>query len=352
MSKKNKGMHLHYRKDRDCWEIREFVGGKRKRHATGFSSRKDAEEKLAELLIQKTPIKKASSIGQILTYYTKEHIPTISRPDVALANLERIIPFWATMTLEEICKSKSLEYYEYRKREYIQWQKMYGQSGSKILSASSVRRELEQLQAAITFAYKQNVIEHNPFIWKPEKSKSRTRWLTRKEAANLILAARKSDQASDYLPLFILIGVYTGARMTAILKLRWTDVDLDNGIIDFTTNDLSEKKKGAKTRIPPRLIRRLRAHKKRGVEMGYVLHKNQEPIKNPKKSFKTACKKAGLEDVTIHTLRHTCASWLIQNNVSPAKIAKHLGHTSSRMIEQTYGHLSESHLEEIMEVFG
>jgi len=42
----------------------------------------------------------------------------------------------------------------------------------------------------------------------------------------------------------------------------------------------------------------------------------------------------------------------IQKNVSPAKIAKHLGHTSPRMIEQTYGHLSETHLEEIMDVFG
>jgi len=352
MPKKNKGIHIQYRKDRNCWEIREFIGGKRKRHATGFSCRQNAEEKLAEILIQKTTIRKTSSIGQVLTYYTKEHVPTISRPDVALANLERIIPFWANMKLEDICKSKSLEYYEYRKREYIQWQKMYGQSGDKILSKASVRRELEQLQAAVTFAYKHSVIESNPFIWKPEKSKSRTRWLTRKEAATLIRAARQSEQARDYLPLFILIGIYTGARMTAILKLRWTDVDLENGIIDFTRNDLSEKKKGAKTRIPPRLLWRLRAHKTRGVEIGYVLHINQAPIKNPKKSFKTACKKAELEDVTIHTLRHTCASWLIQKNVSPAKIAKHLGHTSPRMIEQTYGHLSETHLEEIMEAFG
>lgn len=53
MPKTNNGIHIHYRKDRKCWEIREFVNGKRKRHATGLSSREAAEEKLAEVIVQK-----------------------------------------------------------------------------------------------------------------------------------------------------------------------------------------------------------------------------------------------------------------------------------------------------------
>lgn len=140
--------------------------------------------------------------------------------------------------------------------------------------------------------------------------------------------------------------------MTAILRLRWVDVDLDNGIIDFTVNDISNKKKGAITRIPRRLLRLMRAHRKYGVSMGYVIQNNQAPLLGLKRSYKTACTRAGLSDVTIHTLRHTCASWLIQGNVSTDKIAKHLGHTSPRMIEQTYGHLAPDHLDEVMDAFG
>lgn len=351
MSKRNKGIHIHYRKDRNCWEIREFVRGKRKRHATGISCLKEAEEQLAEIIVTKETIKQCDSIGHILTFYIGDHVPTISRPDVALASIERLIPFWGELSLKEISKSKSLEYYEYRKKEYKRWQIKHHQSGKKYLSKSSVRRELEQLQAAITHAYKNNLIENNPFIWKPEKSKPKTRWLTRNECAELIRAARKSPQSKDYLPLFILIAVYTGARMSAILNLKWEDIDLERALIDFTKNDTNNKKRGAKTIIPPRLLPRLKAHRKRGTDSGYVLHINQNPIKNPKRAYKTACNNARLKDVTIHTLRHTCASWLTQSSVSSVKIAKHLGHTSPRMIETTYGHLNPNHLDEIKSAF-
>ena len=36
-----------------------------------------------------------------------------------------------------------------------------------------------------------------------------------------------------HLPLFILIGLYTGARKEAILSLRWSQVDLTSNRIDF-----------------------------------------------------------------------------------------------------------------------
>ena len=45
---KNKGIHIKYRDEpkRKCWEVVEYIRGKLKRHATGFSSREDAEENL------------------------------------------------------------------------------------------------------------------------------------------------------------------------------------------------------------------------------------------------------------------------------------------------------------------
>lgn len=346
MSKKNKGIHLHYRKGRDCWEIREFVGGKRKRHATGFSCREDAEKSLAEILVKNTKIEKCPTLGKIISYYVEEHLPTLKRPGTAIKCIERLIPFWSEIGLDDIRKSKSLEYCEYRKREFVQWQKMYSYKSKRELSLATVRREIEQLQAAINYAYKDNIINIRPYVWKPNKSKPRSRWITVSEAARLLKASRNIERARDHLPIFILIALYTGARSEAIFRLRWQKVDLDRGYIDFTNPSDSQNKQAAIVSIADKLLGHLKRHKRYGTDAGYVIHVNQAPIKSVKTSFKSACKNADLEDVTPHILRHTAISWRMHRKVPTYEIAKLVGHSSPQMIEQVYGHLSPDHLKD------
>lgn len=52
-----------------------------------------------------------------------------------------------------------------------------------------------------------------------------------------------------------------------------------------------------------------------------------------------ARKAAGLNGVNFHRLRHTYASLLIDQNVSPKKIQARLGHASITETMDTYGHL-------------
>jgi integrase len=70
-----------------------------------------------------------------------------------------------------------------------------------------------------------------------------TFWLTRSEFAKLLWAARKASKARGHLPLFMLLAIYTGRRKEAILSLRWANVDLDNGTIDFRRQGQAETKK-------------------------------------------------------------------------------------------------------------
>ena len=100
----------------------------------------------------------------------------------------------------------------------------------------------------------------------PERPEPKDRWLTRNEAARLIRASR-TPQARLYLPLYILIGLYTGRRKEAILSLRWPQVDLAAGVIDFDTpgRRRTNKKRG-KAPIPPRLLPHLRRARKRGSD--------------------------------------------------------------------------------------
>jgi integrase len=121
----------------------------------------------------------------------------------------------------------------------------------------TVRRELGVLRAAINYAHRNGILTRVVAIHLPDRPPARDRWLTRSAAARLVAGAlgftfvhcsdirtrrekwvvcdRERAHARLHLPLFILLGLYTGARKEAILSLRWLQVDLEGGRIDFNT---------------------------------------------------------------------------------------------------------------------
>lgn len=60
-------------------------------------------------------------------------------------------------------------------------------------------------------------------------------------------------------------------------------------------------------------------------------------INTVKRSFKTSCKKAGIEKLRFHDLRHTCATRLVESGIPLHTVAKLLGHSSIRTTER-YSH--------------
>lgn len=185
----------------------------------------------------------------------------------------------------------------------------------------------------------------------PAKPESRKRWLTREEAAKLIRAAR-TEKARLYMPLFILLGIYTGRRKEAILSLRCPQVDLERGVIDFEVpgRGRTKKQRGA-VPIPSHLLAHLKRARKRGTELGYVLHINGNPIGDIKKGFAAACERAGIEDATPHTLRHTAATWLMQSGVKTWEAAGFLA-MSEKMLIDLYGHHHPGYMRAAAEAIG
>jgi integrase len=259
-------------------------------------------------------------VTDILNDYVLEHGAEVMASDRIAYAVPPLTDFFEGNTVADITEETCRRYHETRAR-----------------SAGTVRRELGVLRAAINHAHKRGRLTRVVPVNLPERPPARERWLTRSEVARLLRAAM-TPQARLYLPLFILVALYTGRRKQAVLALRWAQVDLVAGRIDFDVPGRSRtNKRRGKVPIPPRLLPHLRRARRRGSDVGYVLHVDGARIGDIKKGFKAACDRAGLAGVSPHTLKHTCATWLMQAGTDLWTAAGFLS-TSVEVLQNTYGH--------------
>jgi integrase len=74
-----------------------------------------------------------------------------------------------------------------------------------------------------------------------------------------------------------------------------------------------------------------------------------ERIGDVKKSFATACKRAGISNFQMHDMRHTCAAWPVSNGVSMIELRVLLGHSTIKMTER-YAHLAPENLRKAVSI--
>lgn len=330
MPRPNRGPYLKFIEDRGKYYIHWSEVGVVRKRSTGTSEREEAQIALADFIrerqIRQQPKGPADPsqylISDALALYAELHAPTTKTPERIAYAIEALLDFWEGNTVAQISKQTCRAYMAHRQR-----------------SNGTMRRELGVLKASLNFAFSEGRLTRVPPVSLPEKPKGKDRWLTRQEAAALLNAARTaSGSVRLYLPLFILIGLYTGARKGAILSLRWPQVDLHNGMIDFLPlGEQQSDKKRPKIPIPNRLLGPLKRAKLRGSDLGYVVHQDGKKLNDVKHSFGSACRKAGIAGVTPHTLRHTCGTWLAQKGVPLFEIGGWLGQNNERTVE-LYAH--------------
>ena len=352
MPKKNKGPHLWWRADRGEWTIRWYERGIRRIATTGTSDRREAEAALARHLVEvgRPPERPRDPherlIADVLADYGDERGYVVADPKRLAFSIAPLVAYWGAKPVSAIREASCRAY----------------QRNRLGIGAGTVRRELGTLQAALNHDHRQGRLTVPVWVWKPSPPAPKDRWLTRQEAAALLRAARRDRRARLYLPLFILVGLYTGARKEAVLALRWHQVDLDHGLIDFRDPGKADtNKRRAMMPIPRRLMTLLRLARRRGSDVGYVIarppskprtgrslpeaHTAPRPLANIRHGFDGAVRRAGLQGVTPHTLRHTCATWLTMSGVPMEETARWLGHTSYATTERVYAHHAPDYLE-------
>lgn len=339
MPRPARGPYLEWNADRGRWYILYREAGRTRERSTGTSDREEANRQLAEFILSQRTREAGGPrdpsqfpIADALALYGAEQAPNVTDPTRIGYAITALLPFWGNRMAGDITKQTCRAYAKHRDK-----------------APGTVRKELGTLRAALNYAKGEGRLTWVPVVHLPPKPQGKDRWLTRSEAAALLNAARNGHESTrGYLPLFILLGLYTGARKGAILALRWPQVDLEASRIDFNEPGLARTSKGrAKQPIPDRLLAFLRLAKRRGSDLGYVVHRDGERVGNIKRGFNAASTKAALADVTPHTLRHTCGTWLAQQGVPLDKIGGWLGHTDAQTT-QLYRHHHPDYMNEAL----
>ncbi|MHB1665336.1 MAG: tyrosine-type recombinase/integrase, partial [bacterium] len=80
----------------------------------------------------------------------------------------------------------------------------------------------------------------------------------------------------------------------------------------------------------------------------YLFNENGRKLGDFRRSFKTACRNAGLKDMRIHDLRHVFASKMVMNGTSLYITGELLGHRTTQMTKR-YSHLVPETLRKAVE---
>lgn len=289
------------------------------------------------------------SVADILIVYLQDKADATARPNETKAMIGRLNEYWGEKLASDIKGNTCRGYVKHR-------------DGSK-----GARRDLEVLRAAVNYYHAEHGLDPLPKVTLPEKGEPRERWLTRQEVAALLRAARKTPQCG-HLVRYIMIGLYTGTRSTAILGLQWMPnttggyVNLDQGVIYRKAEGerVAHNKRKTPVKVPPRLLRFLQywkaADERETVDgetafLRYLVRYQGQKVTKINKAFRKIRVVAGLDEKVVpHSLRHTRATWLAHKGVNAQDAAASLGLTVEEY-ERTYSHVSPDFQESAANAF-
>lgn len=243
-------------------------------------------------------------------------------------------------------------------------QTMYNKMLEDGLSPRTVRYTHTILKNALQQAVKWGKLYRNPadLVDLPRQKKEEMKVLTPEQAARFM-------EATVYSPwkAFFSLLLASGMRPGEALGLKWSDIDFKNKRVTVNRALVRtagggwklEEPKTARSRrtipLPASVMADLEEHKKNQAaeklkakpgtynDQGFVFAaSNGEPMSDKnifRRHFKPLLEAAGLPDIRLYDLRHTCATLLLASGVNPKVVSERLGHASVTLTLDTYSHV-------------
>ncbi|MDQ2905673.1 MAG: site-specific integrase [Chloroflexota bacterium] len=255
---------------------------------------------------------------------------------------------------------------ELKKLTPRQVQKFYTDKESEGLEKVSVRNIHRVLHTALGNAVRWGLVSQNVSdkVAPPQAQKRKLTILSKEQLNRLIQVAGKHEN----MDAFIKLAVTTGMRHSEMLALQWDDIDFETNILQvrrsvafiggqgFISGSPKTESGERVIMLPQLVIRALHKHKERQEEQrkrcgerwknkNLVFcnkHGEYMYLSDNLSRYRKVLAEAGLPPITMHSLRHNVATFLINVlKYPPSLVQALLGHSSAAITLNIYTHTDD-----------
>lgn len=207
------------------------------------------------------------------------------------------------------------------------------------VSVQTINNDHIILKHCLNVARRKRLLSTNPatLVPIPCAHNERDRVLTAAEWERLYGAA------APHLKPILLTAYHLGQRLGEILNLTWDRVDLHRGIITLRAVDTKTNRPRQVPMTPQVKAMLSELSRVRDIAHKHVFVYQRNPVLEVKTAFRTACRKAEIENLRFHDLRHCAATNLRRAGVDTTTAMQIIGHKSPLMWKR-YNSVAESDL--------
>src|SRR5712692_4335786 len=362
--------------------------GKARRRGSGSvfrrPERKGGKEWVAQIILEdgstrqryfKTQAEADAALNEML--YEQRHGTLITEKDQTVKHL---LEHW----LENVHKPaiRTASYVEYRriidkhlipalghlKLQQLTIQRveaLYMEKQDGGLSAGSVREIHAVLHQALSYAVRHNLVSRNvcDHVTLPRLKRFEIQPLTMEQAQQLLVGSKGHRFEALYT-----LALTTGMREGELLALRWSDINFEQGYLQvrrtvrrirgqgFKENEPKTAAGRRRIALSPFLIGVLKTHRSRQEQARQRAGSSWEEHDlvfcniygsfmdqaHFRATFQTILKKAGLQPMRFHDLRHSAATLLLAMGVHAKVVQELLGHSNISITLNIYSHVLPS----------
>jgi integrase len=364
--------HIRRRGERS-WELKfdtgvdPLTGRRMTRYHSFKGTKRDAQAELVRLMdatARGTYIDPSkTTLGEFLDRWERDWAAINVTPKTLERYAEllkvHVRPHLAALPVQKLAPAHLAELYGKLLRE---GRRPRGEEAAAGLSPRTVGHVHRVLHKALNVAVEWGVTHRNvvSVVTPPKVSSTEIEILDEDQARRILQQLRGRS-----LYMIALLGLTTGMRRGELLALRWRDVDLDGATLRVEQSIEQTKSGGLRFKAPKTkhgrriialaasVVAELRLHWKRQQEQrlrlgmgktpddGLVLSRWGGAPRSPNsvtKEWSRALAELGLPAVSLHALRHTHASQLIDSGMDVVTISRRLGHSSPTITLNVYAH--------------
>lgn len=297
--------------------------GSRKRHSLGTTDRVTAEAQARRVWETQVTGSGLATVGDIVDAYLgpkkkPRGVPDDKRKREAWAAAKA---YWGHLDPQVVDEAVSLGYPAWRRR-----------------SVNTHRQELSLVRTALNWAVNGNRLDKAPKVTLPPQPETTVGHLTKVQFRKFLLGC-----ATPHVKLFAMLAVTTGGRKSAILQARWSQVDLERGLLQLNPEGRKQNSKyRATVPLNDTILPVLRQARKDATTDFIIEHRGAQ-VQDIKRGINAAAVRSGLK-AHPHMFRHSAAVWMAEDRVPMAEIASFLGHRDINVTTRVYARYHPDHL--------